>query len=366
MKTTNDKYTEGVVLYTSSSSIVQKAVDNETKEEVLLKKPSVEFPSFTTTEAFKKDFQYTKLLHESHPDNFINMIDMVEQKNGSVFLVEEASFTGLQFYLQQKVKLDIQEFIKIALGMTKSLHFAHSKQIIHRDIKLANFVLSTTENDLKVKLIDFGLSIMVSRKSPSISCTTPTGTFSYMSPEQTGRISKNIDFRSDIYSLGISFFELLTGILPFTGDLLALVHSHITKKLPLIDEIPSILNDLIQKMCSKNPKERYNSTEGILKDLEFISKNLNSIPKQFQIGQQDSQIFQIPNKLYGRKEEIKLLKESIQNSKEKNICLISGESGMGKSKLIEELLKDQELNLLMAYGKFDQFNRMTPYSAFIR
>jgi serine/threonine protein kinase len=184
-----------------------------------------------------------------------------------------------------------------------------------------------------------------------------------MSPEQTGRISKNMDFRSDIYSLGISFYEMLTGKLPFVGDKLALVHAQITKKLPNIPDIKEALNNVLQKMSSKNPSERYYSAFGVFKDLEQIEENFDKLTN-FEIGLHDIKEFQIPNKLYGREDELKLLKKSMKEGF--RMCLISGSSGLGKSALCEELLKDHGLELVMAYGKFDQFSRSTPYSAFFK
>jgi serine/threonine protein kinase len=350
------------IIFTSLKTIIQRGKRISDGLAVIFKKPAERFPSVSVLESFKKDFQFASMLHKSCPESFINMIETVEEKNGSMYLVEEYEGEGLHQHLEEKKSLSLEEFLVIAQGMLKALHHAHSKQVLHRDIKVANFTFN--EKTKNVKLIDFGLSVMVSRKSPSVSCFNPTGTFGYMSPEQTGRISKNADFRSDIYSLGISFFELLTGKLPFSGDILSVVHSQITKKLPNIQGVPKVFDDVIQKMCSKNPSERYSSALGIIRDLEFISKNINSVPEDFQVGKFDVKEFQIPNKLYGRENEIQSLKESIL--KESTMCLVSGISGMGKSKLVEELLKDQSLNLLMAYGKFDQFNRTTPYSAFIR
>jgi serine/threonine protein kinase len=351
-------------LFTSTKTTIQKAKRIKDNLEVVFKKPSETFPSVTVLETFRKDFQFASMLHQSFPESFVNMIELIEHQNGSVSLIEEYEGVGLQIYLKEKKSLTLQEFLNISQKMTTAVHYAHSKQVFHRDIKVGNFTFNETTGN--VKLIDFGLSTIVSRKSPSVACTHPIGTFSYMPPEQTGRISKNADFRSDIYSLGISFYELLTGELPFVGDKLAVVHSQITKKLPNVQNIPNVLDELIQKMCSKNPSERYSSALGVLKDLEFIASNLENIPKDFQVGKMDLKEFQIPNKLYGREKEIKMLKNAISSLDHSNMCLVSGPSGMGKSKLVEELLKDQELNLLMAYGKFDQFNRLTPYSAFVK
>jgi serine/threonine protein kinase len=359
------QYSFGEVLFSSVNTIIQKAIREEDGKQFIVKKPSESLqtlPPISLIESFKKDFQFSKLLHESYPEYFINMIEILEQKNGSIFLIEEQEGVSLKKLLEEKGSFSMENFLKTARDMAFALQLAHSKQVLHRDVKLANFI-SKSEN--KVKLIDFGISSMVTRKSPSVSCVHPTGTLHYMSPEQTGRISKNVDFRSDIYALGICFYELLTGVLPFKGDKIALIHSQISKKLPLIPNVPEIVNKVIQRMCAKNPSERYYSASGVVGDLDFIMKHLGEIPENFEIGSFDVKEFQIPNKLYGRVEELEALKLSMKNSKN-NMCLVSGSSGMGKSKLVEELLKDQDLHLLMAYGKFDQFNRLTPYSAFIR
>jgi serine/threonine protein kinase len=186
------------------------------------------------------------------------------------------------------------------------------------------------------------------------------------SPEQTGRISKDIDFRSDIYSLGVTFYELLSGSVPFKGDQMSLVYSQITKKLPELNGVPGQINKIIEKMTAKNPKERYSTAFGVQKDLKLCLENISKLDElSFVCGEKEVELFQIPNKLYGREEEIMLLKRYITSNQTNMVC-ISGYSGSGKSKLIEALYEDKDLNLLIASGKFDQYDRSTPYSAFIR
>eukprot|EP01080_Neovahlkampfia_damariscottae_P013081 gene13081-8357_t len=167
-----DKYEVIDILFSSSKTLIEKALNKSNNEEVLIKKSVEDFPSFSLIESFKKDYQFTKMLHQYHPEHFVDMFEMFEQKNGGVALVEESDGEGLQFYLHQKKKLDQKEFLKIAIEMTKSLHYAHTKHILHRDVKLANFIVSNKSE--RVKLIDFGLSLMVSRKSPSVTCHIPT------------------------------------------------------------------------------------------------------------------------------------------------------------------------------------------------
>jgi serine/threonine protein kinase len=190
--------------------------------------------------------------------------------------------------------------------------------------------------------------------------------FLIKSPEQTGRISKNIDFRSDIYSLGITFYQILSGDVPFKGDKISLVHSQITKKIPKLEGVPNQINYILEKMTQKNQRDRYSTALGVQKDLkrclEFFS-TLNDL--SFLCGEKETEIFHIPNKLYGRKGELECLKTFI-NSKNSNMCCVSGISGSGKSKIIESLLDDKKLNYFIVSGKFDQYDRSTPYSAFIK
>jgi serine/threonine protein kinase len=162
-----------------------------------------------------------------------------------------------------------------------------------------------------------------------------------MSAEQTGRIDSLVDKTSDIYSLGITFFQLLTSKTPFSGDSSQLIYSHIAKEPPtmksFVPEIPDCLENLVQKMIQKNQKNRYNSVIGIKKELEFIQNNLTNenVLKKLKAGQfqlNDNFIFQ--DKLYGREEDIEILLKNLKTVREKNsvvMSVIAGSSGIGKS-----------------------------------
>jgi serine/threonine protein kinase len=165
------------LLFLSSTTIVTKATRNSDNKQVLIKKPASAFPTVRLIEGFKKDFYTTKTLHEKFPKHFINMLEMVEQENGSVLLVEEQEGDSLPEFLKKKKSLTLLEFLEIAKSMAKALEETHSLQILHRDIKLGNFILGAEK---EVKLIDFGLSVIVSNKAPSVPCTNPTGTYAYM------------------------------------------------------------------------------------------------------------------------------------------------------------------------------------------
>jgi len=196
-----------------------------------------------------------------------------------------------------------------------------------------------------------------------------------MSPEQTGRTSSLVDKTSDIYSLGITFFQLLTGKLPFEGDLTQVVYSHIAKQPPTLQSIvpstPKCIEDVILKMIKKNQNERYFSIIGVKKELEFIQKNLNNkeVLDGFKAGQLDvDDIFKFKNKVYGRESEIEILKnrlEKVIQNDRVEMSMICGASGIGKSRLVDEVLI-KEKNHLVFTGKYDQFQKSTPYSAFIQ
>ncbi|MGH8000996.1 MAG: ATP-binding protein, partial [Brasilonema sp.] len=236
----------------------------------------------------------------------------------------------------------------------------------------------------EVKLIDFGISTVFSQEKFSFeNINVLEGTPAYISPELTGRMNRSFDYRTDFYSLGVTFYELLTNQLPFeTTDLMELVHCHIAKQpVPpheINPEIPLVISEIVMKMLAKNADDRYQSAWGIKADLEesLLQLRVNGEISNLPIACQDvSNKFQISQKLYHREREIETLLTAFNRVSDGNentppiseMMLIPGYSGLGKSVLVQEVYKflTQQQGYFIS-GKFEDFSRNIPYSGFIQ
>lgn len=277
--------------------------------------------------------------------------------------------------LLAKGPLDLALGLNLAVQVAKALVEIHAKHIIHKDINPSNILYSPASGEVKV--IDFGISTRLFREQAESSSQGVTeGTLPYMSPEQTGRMNRFVDYRTDFYSFGVTLYEIFTGRLPFaTDDPLRLIHCHIAKRpvspRHLNQKLPPLLDELIMKLLSKNPEDRYQSSWGLAADLQKMQKSLaadGSLPA-FPLALQDiPDRFHIPEILYGRQRELDKLLHGLQRVSEqegsRELCLVSGYSGVGKSSLIRELQKPvATAGGFYLSGKFDRFRRNTPYSA---
>ncbi|MCB1160771.1 MAG: AAA family ATPase, partial [Leptospiraceae bacterium] len=291
------------------------------------------------------------------------------------FIELKTLYSSDKNFLDNK-SLSINQFLDIAVKCCDSLQEIHSKNIIHKDIKPHNILINT--DGTVIKITDFGISTFLNENLNQIyQKATLEGTLPYISPEQTGRVNISLDQRADLYSLGITFYELLTTERPFKSeDPLELIHAHIAKQASRPSKhnpkIPKILDAIILKLMSKPPQERYQSVSGLKEDLVYLRENIekegNSI--SFELGKKDFlNKFQVPEKLYGREKEIELLLSSFQKITEGyvEIASIEGVSGIGKSVLVNEVQKPiLEKRGYFLTGKCEQFKRDVPYSVFIQ
>jgi predicted ATPase/signal transduction histidine kinase/GAF domain-containing protein len=266
--------------------------------------------------------------------------------------------------------------LAIAIQLANILDGLSRHRIIHKDIKPANILIHPESK--QIKLIDFGIASLLPKETEEVKHPNVLeGTLGYLAPEQTGRMNRGIDYRTDFYALGVTLFELLTGQLPFqSDDSLELVHCHLAKSAPSVcefkPEIPTTIAQIVTKLMAKNAEDRYQSALGLKYDLEIALHQFSAIGTiaPFVIATQDiSDRFTIPEKLYGRELEIQKLLNAFdrvsQGSTE--LMLVAGVSGIGKTAVVNEVHKPiaQKRGYIIK-GKFDQFNRNIPFSAFVQ
>jgi PAS domain S-box-containing protein len=371
-------------IYDSSASLVYRGVREQDGRAIVVKLLKQDYPSPQKLTRYRQEYEITRSLDLK---GVIKAYSQQDYQRTLVILLEDFGGESLEHWMQNCPEsfcpMSLSAFLQLAIDLTKILGEVHAAKVIHKDINPSNIVLHPDTG--VVKIIDFGIATQLNRTHPTFkSPHVLEGTLAYLSPEQTGRMNRLLDYRTDFYSLGVTFYELLTGQLPFsTPDILELVHCHLAK-LPVPPHevnatIPKSVSNLILKLMAKNAEDRYQSAWGIKSDLERCVHQLEEIGRIdcFQLGLQDvSDQFQIPQKLYGRKAELEALLAAFDRvagtenagSSHFNVemMLVSGYAGIGKSALVQELYKPitQKRGYFVS-GKFDQLQRNIPYSAIV-
>jgi PAS domain S-box-containing protein len=297
-------------------------------------------------------------------------LEFVHERDRTMLLLENPGGEPLHRLLG--APMDLGRFLHFAIGIATALGKLHQRGLVHKDIKPANIVVNCT--DTQVRLTGFGLATRLQRERQAPEpIETIAGTLAYMAPEQTGRMNRSIDSRSDLYSLGATLYQMLTGLLPFTAsDPTELVHCHIARK-PVapserLENVPVPVSQIIMKLLAKTAEERYQTAAGVENDLR---RCLNEWERQkridpFALGEHDTpDRLLIPEKLYGRAREVDTLLAAFERIVEgggPELVLLSGYSGIGKSSVVHELHKALVPNrALFASGKFDRYKRDISY-----
>lgn len=367
-------------IYESINSEVYRAIRDTDNQRVILKFLKEDYPTPSEITRYKQEYEITRNLNL---DGVIKAYELKPYQQTLVMILEDFGAVSLKDLINQRREagadvLPLEEFFSIAIKTAEILGLIHAKNIVHKDINPANIIFNPETGQLKI--IDFGISTQFTSENPTVkNPNILEGTLAYISPEQTGRMNRSLDYRTDFYSLGVTFYELLTGQLPFeTNDPLELVHFHIAK-VPLSPhqinpEIPKAVSDIIMKLMAKTAEERYQSAFGIKNDLAQCWHQLQTTGNiiDFPLGSQDiAEHFQIPQKLYGREAEVETLLtafERVANPEKSQIemMLVAGYSGIGKSSLVAEIHKpNTRLRGYFTEGKFDQFQKSIPYSAVV-
>jgi predicted ATPase/signal transduction histidine kinase len=301
-------------------------------------------------------------------------IKIIQYRGEEVLILEDPGEEPLDLMIEpyQKKPLELLQFLRMASELTAAVGQVHRHGLLHKDIKTAN-VLVDSEN--RVWLSGFGIASQIPReRHPAGSPQSIGGTFAYMAPEQTGRVNRTMDSRSDLYSLGVTLYEMLTGELPFTApDPIELVHSHIARSPPspaeFVLDIPEVVSAILMKLLAKPAEERFQTAKGLEHDFRRCLQEWeeNGRIENFPLGEHDTPSrLLIPERLYGRVSESSALLAALERvaaGRKSEFILVSGSPGIGKSSLVQEVYGGITWpSRLFASGKFDQYMRDVPYA----
>ncbi len=367
-------------LYAGTRTLVYRGIRTRDQYPVVIKLLRNQYPPFNELVQFRNQYTIAKNLDFPH---IVKPLTLEVYQNSYALVMEDFGGVSLPTYLQTATNqtqsfqaLPLAEFLQVAIQLTDIIHYLYQNRVIHKDIKPANILINPDTKE--IKLIDFSIASLLPRETQEIqNPNILEGTLAYLSPEQTGRMNRGIDYRSDFYSLGVTFYELLTGKLPFiSDDPMKLVHCHLAKpSIPIhqiTPEIPLILSQVVSKLMAKNAEKRYQTALGLKHDLEICLVQLQKTAKieDFELGKRDiSDRFTIPEKLYGREKEVDHLLAAFErvSTGSTEMMLVAGFSGMGKTAVVNEVHKPiVRQRGYFIKGKYDQFQRNIPFSAFVQ
>lgn len=354
------------------ATLIYRGTRKPDSTSVIIKTLKAEYPTLEEITRLKHEY---KILQFLNLEGVVKALSLETCNNRLALVLEDFQGISLNRFLNNK-KIPILTFLSLARQLAEILHKLHQNHVIHKNIKPHNILINPEAE--QIKLIDFSIASRLSKENPTISNPNLLeGTLAYMSPEQTGRMNRSVDYRTDFYSLGVTFYEMLTGHLPFiSNDPLELVHCHIAKT-PVPPhqpnpEVPLAVSSIIMKLLAKTAEDRYQSAVGLKADLEEVWQKLQASGQLegFIPGRLDrSSSFLIPQKLYGREGEVKALINAFERTSEgaSEMMLVSGYSGIGKTSVVNEVHKPIVAKRgYFITGKFDQFKRDIPYAALIQ
>jgi PAS domain S-box-containing protein len=339
---------------------------------VLLLAPASTRPSPETLK--KLDHEYS-LRNELDSAWAVRPLALSERSEQMTLVLEDPGGESLDGFISGA--MEMTQFLRFAVGLASALGGLHERKLIHKDVKPANVLVNSATG--QVRLIGFGIASRLRREHQA---PEPpefiAGSLPYMAPEQTGRMNRSIDSRSDLYALGVTLYQMLTGDLPFSAsDPLEWVHCHIarhpTPPSERVKSVPVCVSAIVMKLLAKTPEERYQTASGVESDLRrcLTEWEGHGCVTDFSPGQHDApDRLLIPEKLYGREFEVDALLaafDRVVTSGAPELVLVSGYSGIGKSSVVNELHKALvPPRGIFASGKFDQYKRDIPYSTLVQ
>lgn len=355
-------------IYGNGEMEVYEGIDQRTGKHIVQKQVLNYKAHLLYSDLLRKEYQLLKMIES---DYVVKTLDLREVSGNLVLVNEFVEGQTLRTIIEENC-LSFIEKMDIAKSLFQALDAIHQQRILHKDINPTNLIWNHKKHHLTV--IDFNIADQAqTQKIEFVSPEHLKGTLAYISPEQTGRMNRMLDYRSDFYSAGVTLYELFTGVLPFpSGDRSELIHHHIAlmPETPYLiePEVPENLSDIILKLLNKNANERYQSIEGIIYDLENCLSEGSERP--FQLAEADRcQQLNISQSIYGRDEVISTMMKGFDKAQQGafEYHFISGYPGVGKTALTRELyLPITAHSGYFISGKFDQYNSSRPYSAVLQ
>jgi predicted ATPase/signal transduction histidine kinase len=359
-------------LFESRRSLVYRAIREADGASVILKVQAQAYASPAKVAALKREYE---VLRGLDVPGVVRAWALESHQGRLVLVLEDFGGESLAQWSRRKPR-DAREVVEVALRIVEALGQVHRRHVMHKDINPSNVVLDAERGVLK--LIDLGISTVLSRESvPLRNPNVIEGTLAYISPEQTGRMNRAIDYRTDFYSLGATLYELLTGAQPFeTKDPVEMVHAHIARHpVPAHERaprVPKVLSAIVGKLMAKDAEDRYQSAHGIAADLQECLRRLDAGEEleHLPLGREDvMDRFHVPQRLYGRHEERDALLVAFGRVAHgaTELMLVSGDAGIGKSAVVREIYKP--ITAQRGYflsGKFDQFHGNVPFTSLVQ
>src|SRR5712671_4236622 len=347
---------------------LRKVREEGSRSSILVQVPVADPPSPATVRRLQEEYA---LRSELDPAYVVRSLSMVQDHGRPMAILEDPLGTPLDLLLNGA--MDIAQFLRLAIRVAAALGHVHSRGLVHKDIKPANILVSAARD--QAWLMGLGVASRLPRERQSGQLSEfLVGTLAYMAPEQTGRMNRSIDSRSDLYGLGVTFYEMLTGTLPFTAsDPMELVHCHMARQptppCEKVNGVPRAVSAIIMKLLAKTAEERYQTAAGLESDLRrcLAEWEMQHRIDEFPLGEHDTpDRLLIPEKLYGRESEIDALLaafDRVAAGGKPELVLVSGYAGVGKSSVVNELHKSLvPPRGLFASGKFDQYKRDIPFA----
>ncbi len=357
------------VAFSGPTTLVLRGRRGADGRPVYVKRHRTPHPSTQDIARLRRDFELGRRVG---PEASVEYLELIADGAGVAVVTADDGLEPLDARLAAS-RLELRDAVRVARLLAQALAVVHEQAVVHGDVKPANVVVDAATT--RVRFIDFGIAAPLSREGERVaSGDSHAATLAYCAPEQTGRMNRAVDTRADLYAMGVTFFELFTGALPFRElDALALVHAHLARVAPRADalapELPAPLADLVARLLRKDPDERYQTAHGVAADLERIETALAEhrtvAPFRLATDDVDARLV-LPQKLYGRDAALAHLFGGLERAEagEAVAMSISGFPGIGKSALVDELERPTAIRGgYFVRGRFEQFRRDVPYAA---